>query len=110
MIGLAKAGWMKSECAQRGDRVTLQTEAVKAAVTMVKDLLDRAERGQGIVHMANPARVGSNEGFIVWDYLIYNEVYFIANDPKMRIQSFVRTASDATAQQAFDEQVNRYGI
>ncbi|WP_027848192.1 hypothetical protein [Marinospirillum minutulum] len=63
----------------------------KPASDLLIEGMKQLGRVQGVVHDAFEAEVAGEKGFIVWDSIIMNEVYFMPNDNKLTIQSFLIT-------------------
>lgn len=84
--------------------------AVLGAVTAAVKLIQASERTIGVVECSRPAVVNGRTGFIVWDWMVLNEVYFAPDDPKARPQSFWTGTSNRRARREFDEAVRRYGV
>lgn len=63
-------------------------------------------RMHGIVHKRTDAEVNGVKGFLVWDYIIYNEITF--DDMEGNIYSFFSSSSDEETQAEWDRLVKKY--
>lgn len=88
---------------------------IKALSTLAKPASDLLIEGmkqlgrvQGVVHDAFEAEVAGEKGFIVWDSIIMNEVYFIPNDNKSDIKYFLTTMTDQEAKTKLEELRQKY--
>ena len=63
----------------------------------------------GIVQDTAPIHYGGEDGLLVWDYIIWNELAFVDQKTKSK-QSLYNNISDKLTKEKFDELVSKYGI
>lgn len=63
----------------------------------------------GFVHKRRPAEILGVKGWLVWDYIIYNEIFFEDAEQKISV-TFFQSISDAKTEEEWNELVERYGI
>lgn len=82
---------------------------LKLAVEAVSKLLQAASRTYGAVHKAWPARMNGTDGYLIWDYIAFNEITF--HSPKMKeITSLFTSVSDEKTEARFAELVQEFGV
>lgn len=74
----------------------------------VFEILDRAERTYGVIHDSIPAEINGEKGFLIWDYILYNELTFLNQGGK--ITSLYTSISDDKMKAKFDEYKEKYGL
>lgn len=62
----------------------------------------------GIVHKSTTAEINGVKGFLVWDFIIYNEITF--DDMDGRCYSFFNSVFDEETELKWNELVAKYGI
>lgn len=62
----------------------------------------------GVVHKRTTAEINGVKGFLVWDFIIYNEITF--DDMDGRCYSFFNSVSDEETELKWNELVAKYGI
>ena len=79
--------------------------------SFVIDLLKWIEEKKpfGIVHDTAPICYGGEDGLLVWDFIIWNELTFVDKKTKTK-QSLFNDMSDKRTKEKFDELVSKYGI
>ena len=75
----------------------------------IEAIMSRIGRAMGVVHKAEPATINGQPGYLVWDYVIYNEITFLPQDPKHDAVSLLTSMSDDVTSKRFDELVAKYG-
>lgn len=87
-------------------------EIIKSATKLLGlidiDKIVEIIRNPGIVHDRTEAQIQGMDGFLVWDYLLYNEIYFETLDGKMI--SFYTSFSDEETKNKWDKLVELYGV
>jgi len=61
----------------------------------------------GKIHKRVDAEINGVKGFLVWDFIIYNEIFF--EDMNGHMFSFFSSMSDEKTQSEWDELVKKYG-
>lgn len=89
--------------------MSFEKVAAAAVVGAVQAILARIGRETGFVHKAEPATINGQAGYLVWDYILYNEISFLPQDPKRDAISLLTSMSDDETSQRFDELVAKYG-
>ena len=84
-------------------------------IGMLAKLVAAAERAvkgagkmHGWVHKRTTAEINGKKGFLVWDYIIYNEITFHADDDS--IISFFNSLSDEKTEAEWNKLVEKYGV
>jgi len=81
--------------------IELLRDVIGPAVTYIS-------RMHGIVHKRTTAEINGVKGFLVWDYIIYNEITF--DDVNGNIYSFFSSISDKETEDEWNKLVEKYGI
>ena len=78
---------------------------------MIKEILEWCAKNKpfGVVHKTAPIHYGGEDGILVWDWVIWNELTFVDRATKSK-QSLFNSISDTATQEKFDEIVSKYGI
>lgn len=63
----------------------------------------------GFIHKAEPIKYGEKFGFLVWDYILYNEITFISVDKEI-IQRLFTSISDDVTENEFNVLVQKFKI
>ena len=74
---------------------------------LVKDAIKKASRTYGIVHKSTPAVMNGDKGFLIWDYILYNELTFL-NSETGDITSLYHSFSDGKMEDRFNEFAKKY--
>ena len=90
------------------DFVEIIKSATKLLGLIDKDTIAEIIRKPGFVHDRTEAQIQGMDGFLVWDYLLYNEIYFETLDGKMI--SFYSSISDEETKRKWDKLVELYGV
>ncbi len=75
---------------------------------LTDSLIKKVKRTFGAVHKATPAVMNGNTGFLIWDYIVFNEITFL-NDQTGTITSLFTSFSDEETDNRFDEFKSKYG-
>lgn len=62
----------------------------------------------GVIHKQIPAEIDGVQGFLIWDYILYNEITF--KDMDDNIQSLFKSPDDSETEEKWDELEKKYGI
>lgn len=62
----------------------------------------------GVVHKRTTAEINGVRGFLVWDFIIFNEITF--DDMDGNYFSFFTSASDKETEEKWNELVEKYGL
>ena len=71
---------------------------------IVKDVLELVEaipHIYGLIHKQVPAKIHDEKGFLIWDYIIFNEITF--KDMRGNIYSLFKSMSDSETEKKWDE-------
>lgn len=79
-------------------------EIIQQIVPMAKPIF----KAHGIVHDREAAEVNGIRGFLVWDFILYNEITF--DDMEGNCMSFFTSWSDEETKAKWNELVDKYGI
>lgn len=77
-------------------------------ITMVLPDTELISRMYGIIHKQIPAEINGVRGFLIWDYIIYNEITF--KDVDGNIYSLFKSDSDPETEKKWDELEKKYGV
>jgi hypothetical protein len=80
----------------------------KFDIELLKEILDRAERTYGVVHKATPATMNGEQGYLIWDWILFNELTFYNPNTKTVVSLFT-TFSDSEMKEEFEKCENKYG-
>lgn len=80
-------------------------EATKNIVELVKKLCPTF----GFIHRTEPIKYGEELGFLVWDYVLYNEITFISIDKKI-VQRLFNSTSDKETEEEFNKLVKQFKL
>lgn len=75
---------------------------------LVKEAIKKASRTYGIVYKSTPAVMNRYKGFLIWDYILYNELTFL-NSETGDITSLYHSFSDRKMEERFNEFARKYG-
>ncbi|GFI46858.1 hypothetical protein IMSAGC019_02178 [Lachnospiraceae bacterium] len=67
-----------------------------------------AGRTYGLIHKSTAAEIHGVKGFLIWDYILYNEITF--KDNNENIVSLYRGLSDRETEERWDELVKEFGV
>jgi hypothetical protein len=74
----------------------------------LKETLKNSDRAYGVVHKATPAVMNDCKGWLIWDYILYNELTF-KNDKTGSIVTLFHSLSDEEMDKRFNEFAEKYG-
>ena len=83
-------------------------EIVKLLIEAIGPTVKEISRMHGIVHKRAAVEINGLKGFLVWDYIIYNEITF--DDESGNIYSFYTSTSDDETEKEWDKLIQKYGI
>lgn len=90
------------------DVLTIIQEVISTAVLAKRSLDDIGKPIYGFIHDKKEAEIRGIRGFLVWDFIVWNEITFDCMDGN--IISFFTSGSDEETQTRWNELVDRYGI
>ena len=73
---------------------------------VIGPIVKEVSREHGIVHKRTDAEINGVKGFLVWDYILYNEITF--DDMDGKIYSFYKSFSDDETEAKWNELVAKY--
>ena len=76
---------------------------------LLNEAIKIASRTYGVVHKSTPAVMNGYKGFLIWDYIIYNELTFL-NSENGDITSLFHSFSDDKMNERFNEFARKYGV
>lgn len=77
---------------------------LQAIIPEVKNIT----RMYGFIHRQAPAEINGVKGFLIWDYIIYNEITF--KDINDNIYSLFNSVSDDKTEKQWNEFVKKFGV
>ena len=63
----------------------------------------------GIIHKRELAEIAGQRGFLIWDYILWNEISF-QYEKDDKVISFYQSISDKKTQAEWDRLVEKFGI
>lgn len=79
-----------------------------ALAEALSEAIRLASRTYGAVHKAVPAVISEEKGFLIWDYILFNELTFLNSETK-EITSLFTSFSDEEMENRFNEFAMKYG-
>ena len=84
----------------------------KDVIILLKDVIGpvvkEVSRMHGIVHKRTDVEINGVKGFLVWDFIVYNEITF--DDMNGKIYSFFNSFSDEDTEAEWNRLVEKYGV
>lgn len=75
--------------------------------TVAGEMVEGVKKTYGLIHKRTEAEVNGKKGFLIWDYILYNEITF--QDEDGNIMSFYNSISDKQTEAEWDKLVKKYG-
>jgi len=75
---------------------------------LLKEALQIAVRTYGKVCKATPAVINGSKGFLIWDYILFNELTFLNQENGMIVSLFT-SSSDEETEKRFNHFAEKYG-
>ena len=88
----------------------MKEELIQALlIEVIPTVVKRLEKPiHGIVHKREQVEINGVTGFLVWDYIVWNEITFETMDGKY--YSFFNSVSDQETEEKWNELVGKFGI
>ena len=86
-------------------------EKAMAVLAIIQQLIPEAKKiskAHGFVHKRAEAEINGIRGFLVWDFIVYNEITF--DDAEGNIMSFFTSMSDDETEVEWNRLVRKYGV
>lgn len=84
-------------------------ELTKALIPILgPDFIPKILKTHGIVHESVPAEINGKKGFLVWDFIVWNEITF--DDEDGNIMSLFNSVSDDETKAKWNEFVSKFGV
>ena len=86
-------------------------EKAMAVLAIIQQLIPEAKKiskTHGFVHKRAEAEINGIRGFLVWDFIVYNEITF--DDAVGNIMSFFTSMSDDETEAEWNRLVKKYGV
>ena len=86
-------------------------EKAMAVLAIIQQLIPEAKKiskAHGFVHKRAEAEINGIRGFLVWDFIVYNEITF--DDAEGNIMSFFTSTSDDKTEVEWNRLVKKYGV
>ena len=86
-------------------------EKAMAVLAIIQQLIPEAKKiskAHGFVHKRAEAEINGIRGFLVWDFIVYNEITF--DDSEENIMSFFTSMSDDETEAEWNRLVKKYGV
>ena len=86
-------------------------EKAMAVLAIIQQLIPEAKKiskAHGFVHKRTEAEINGIRGFLVWDFIVYNEITF--DDAEGNIMSFFTSTSDDKTEVEWNRLVRKYGV
>ena len=93
----------------------MDKEAIMAFVEGVPVLIEsakklRLDKAHGFIHKSAEAEINGKHGWLIWDYILYNEITFDEDGDDGKCISLHHSFSDKETEQVFDALVKKYGV
>lgn len=79
-----------------------------ALAEALSEAIRLASRTYGAVHKAVPVVINEEKGFLIWDYILFNELTFL-NSETRELTSLFTSFSDEEMEKRFNEFAIKYG-
>lgn len=76
--------------------------------TLVAEAIKITRRTYGVIHQSIPAVMNGHKGFLIWDYILYNELTFL-NAENGEIKSLYHSFSNRKMEEKYNEFKVRFG-
>ena len=77
------------------------------AIPHIMKAAEAVQKVYGPIHKRTTAEVNGKKGFLIWDYMLANEITF--QDEDGEIKSFFFSFSDEETEEKWNEYVAKYG-
>lgn len=85
---------------------------INAILELLKEVISevvKLRKGPyGIIHKGEPVMINGVSGFLIWDYIIWNEITFEDRDGNQ--YSLFNSISDNATEKRWNELVERFGV
>jgi len=85
----------------------IDKEALDRLGDAAKDIIDGVKTTYGPIYRRTEAEVDGKKGWLIWDYMLFNEITF--QDEDGNIMSFFNSISDKQTEAEWDKLVQKYG-
>ena len=82
--------------------------AVLAIIQQLIPVAKKVSKVHGFVHKRTEVEINGKRGFLVWDFIVYNEITF--DDAEGNIISFFTSMSDDETEAEWNQLVRKYGV
>lgn len=82
--------------------------AIPVVVDIVESAVKAIGKTYGVIHKKTEAEINGKKGFLIWDYIIFNEITFKSEDGE--IESFYLSRSDEKTEKVWNDLVRKYGV
>ncbi len=89
----------------------MDVKKAMAVLAVIQELIPTAKaisKTHGFIHKRTEAEINGIKGFLVWDFIVYNEITF--DDAEGNIMSFFTSISDAETEAEWNRLVKKYGV
>lgn len=83
--------------------------AAKTVIEGLDQVGKSLARKYGFIHQAWPARMQGKNGYLIWDYVLYNEITFLPDDGSDVVR-FHHSFSDDETRAEFEKLVRQFGV
>ena len=81
---------------------------ILAVAPELDKIWERVSKIHGFIHKKPEAEINGIRGFLVWDFIVYNEITF--DDAEGNIMPFFTSISDDETEAEWDRLVKKYGV
>lgn len=89
-------------------QISAVLQAILTAIPTAKEVPEIIANIPGFVHKRAEAEINGIRGFLIWDYLIYNEIFFEVVGGNTLV--FFTSMSDNETEARWKELVEKYGV
>lgn len=83
-------------------------EIFKLLVGALPEIVQILSKTYGVIHKQTQAEINGVQGFLIWDYILFNEITF--KDMNENIYSLFKSADNSETEKKWDELEKKYGV
>lgn len=83
-------------------------EILKLLMGALPEIVQILSKTYGVIYKQTPAEINGVKGFLIWDYILFNEITF--KDMDENIYSLFKSTDDSETEKKWDELEKKYGV